>query len=955
MNQILLTTNQSGVVIDDLGAVNFDFPLNNFVLHDTALNDCEFTLSELQNSTDLQAAVNSGAVTLTDENGIILDDLAQAALIVQLDQVATGVTDTIYVNTTHTGISNGDFNAPFKTIQAALDSATGTANVEILNKEVIISQAIVLPATLSSITICGNDTTIKYASYDVNTAENVIEQTSTSYTGVITLKNITLQNGTNGLLINSATKVVIDSCKALNNGYNNTNFSTVLPSSGSRLGYDSTPADLQNFYTNEVEENAAGFSINYTPFVEISGCTIKDNNLGVFLTECGINGAGYITRNQIIQNYNCSIALSLDYSDPLNLGVGCQNIITTINSISYNGSFGAICYGGINNKFSQNDLTKNWNAAFINYGCANVTLRDCSIYDNNFVDVNSSGSIFSSAAGIVITEIASVNFLGNNLQSNPNAKFIMEILDNQIHYTGTGSAGAKVGIYISPTVGALQPSEKNIINIDDNTFIDQDYGIDFSDIDTTALTVVLGDNSFINIGQRNIKQPLDGMYYELPYSNHVTNLNYANFSINSTGNVSITDAADGKILNPYYINELKAVEKDSNTIAIILKESSKVQFIVEESVVYIDNVLLTGTISEKINQINALVQGTGGGSGQLPSITSSLAVTLQQGTTLNYELTASFGVGYEWDLSNVIGITTVVGNVRQLIGGSTLAQGSYNIPVKAINYNGEDSKTLVLTVSSPPFANTKSLEFQNNDWLGGNAGILQNVLGRVSNGSGASDAWTLSFWFKGGTSNNASQTIFYFGAQDVANQGSIQVKFNGSLNRLEMRYGSNNNRLNFATAQNSFLNGVWKHVLISYDGGTTGSASGSVSAYYSRFKIYVDGVLSSTLNTNNNFGYSGSIQPQNCRVGRFNSGQYLRNNCKVDELAIWDSDRSGDVATIYNSGTPTDLSTLSNPPLHWWRMGDGDNFPFVLDVGSQANLIFQMISMSVASFVNDTP
>ena len=85
-----------------------------------------------------------------------------------------------------------------------------------------------------------------------DTAENVIEQTSTSYTGVITLKNITLQNGTNGLLINSATKVVIDNCKALNNGYNNTNFSTVLPSSGSRLGYDSTPAELQNFYPSSV-------------------------------------------------------------------------------------------------------------------------------------------------------------------------------------------------------------------------------------------------------------------------------------------------------------------------------------------------------------------------------------------------------------------------------------------------------------------------------------------------------------------------------------------------------------------------------------------------------------------------------------------------------------------------------------------------------------------------------
>ena len=140
-----------------------------------------------------------------------------------------------------------------------------------------------------------------------NTTQNVIEQNNTTYTGVITLKNINLQNGTNGLLINSSGKTSLDNCKGLNNGYDNTNFSTVLPSSGSRLGYDSTPADLQNFSTSEVESNAAAFNIRFTPIVEISGCTIKDNNIGIILTECGINGAGYITRNQITQNYNCSI------------------------------------------------------------------------------------------------------------------------------------------------------------------------------------------------------------------------------------------------------------------------------------------------------------------------------------------------------------------------------------------------------------------------------------------------------------------------------------------------------------------------------------------------------------------------------------------------------------------------------------------------------------------------
>ena len=408
-----------------------------------------------------------------------------------------------------------------------------------------------------------------------------------------------------------------------------------------------------------------------------------------------------------------------------------------------------------------------------------------------------------------------------------------------------------------------------------------------------------------------------------------------------------------------FINSIQAVVLDPNATTLSIYDLVKDIYLVfeEEYTEFVDgNGRAWGTdVSSTANALNTIFRGSGTPTGNVPVITSNLLPDLTQGSTLNYELTANYGVGYEWDLSNVPGITTVEGNIRKLIGGSNLPVGTYNIPVKAINYNGEDSKTILLTVDAAPFANSLSTEFQNNDWLGGNAGILQNVLGRVANGSGASDAWTISFWFKAGTANNASQTIFYFGAQDVANQGSIQIKYNGSLNRLEMRYGSNNNRLNFSTAQNSFAVGTWKHVLISYDGGTTGSASGSVNAYYSRFKIYVDGALASTLNSNINFGYSGSIQPQNCRVGRFNSGQYLRNGCKVDELAIWDSDRSSDAATIYNSGTPTDLSTLTNAPLHWWRMGDGDTFPFILDAGSQNNLIFQMNSMSSSSFVNDTP
>ena len=102
----------------------------------------------------------------------------------------------------------------------------------------------------------------------------------------------------------------------------------------------------------------------------------------------------------------------------------------------------------------------------------------------------------------------------------------------------------------------------------------------------------------------------------------------------------------------------------------------------------------------------------------------------QRGETLNYELTADYGVGYEWDLSSVSGVTTVEGNVRKLVGGSSLASGTYNIPVKAINYNGEDSETIVLTVSTPPFANTKSVQFDNQDYAGANAALLDSTNGQ---------------------------------------------------------------------------------------------------------------------------------------------------------------------------------------------------------------------------------
>jgi hypothetical protein len=68
------------------------------------------------------------------------------------------------------------------------------------------------------------------------------------------------------------------------------------------------------------------------------------------------------------------------------------------------------------------------------------------------------------------------------------------------------------------------------------------------------------------------------------------------------------------------------------------------------------------------------------------------------------------------------------------------------------------------------------------------------------------------------------------------------------------------------------------------------------------------------------------------QIGKVGTSYYDGN---VDETAFWDSDQSSNLATIYNSGVPNDISSLS--PTLWYRMGDGDTSPTLTDNGSGGN------------------
>lgn len=364
-------------------------------------------------------------------------------------------------------------------------------------------------------------------------------------------------------------------------------------------------------------------------------------------------------------------------------------------------------------------------------------------------------------------------------------------------------------------------------------------------------------------------------------------------------------------------------------------------------------VVYGANLNDAVDALNAIFQESPNG-GDVPVITSSLAINVTTGDSINYTLIATDGVGYLW-ASIPSGLAIKNGDDRNLLGVITAGAGTYNIPMTAVNTFGSDNETLVVTVAAPPYNNTKSVKFNNNDYCVATASTA-NPLYRVSNGSGSGDAWTISGWFKGGNNGTSEQFILSFGSTNEDNNGRVDLMWDASAGdkRLVFRYGSKNNRLVLKTPSLSVIKNTWYHFIVTYDGGTTGASSGDINDYYGRFEIFIDGSSQTLTTSHNNYGWSGTITDGDFRIGEaVFGGKHMRNGCLVDEIALWEGDETSNVASIYNSGTPHDLTLLGSAPDHYWRMGDGDVFPTLEDnVGS---LNFTMTNMTSSDIVNDTP
>lgn len=168
---------------------------------------------------------------------------------------------------------------------------------------------------------------------------------------------------------------------------------------------------------------------------------------------------------------------------------------------------------------------------------------------------------------------------------------------------------------------------------------------------------------------------------------------------------------------------------------------------------------------------------------------------------------------------------------------------------------------------------------------------------------------TLSCWI-----NLTSSPVNY--DQAVAIRGSTS----GGTARMLGFFGGKaafNSFASLVTSTTVLSTGTWYHLAATC---TSGGAA----------KVYVNGVLE----VSGTVTYNSVAAGNTLTVGRGGVSEYIP--AKIDEVAVWDevlsdggvsvgSTATGDIATLYNSGSPSSTILIGSGPAGWWRMGDGTN------------------------------
>tara|TARA_R110000851_G_scaffold30062_4_gene82176 strand:+ start:26 stop:1213 length:1188 start_codon:yes stop_codon:yes gene_type:complete len=208
----------------------------------------------------------------------------------------------------------------------------------------------------------------------------------------------------------------------------------------------------------------------------------------------------------------------------------------------------------------------------------------------------------------------------------------------------------------------------------------------------------------------------------------------------------------------------------------------------------------------------------------------------------------------------------------------------------------------------------------------------------LSFGNGTIDSpFSISFW---AYFDSMGTGIGILG-KDSGVAGTQEYQIRLGFSNLRFRLYDTTTNAHITKNLNAALNtSQWYHITCTYDG------SGLVSGML----IYVDASIPSLSDST-----SGTYTAMDDTAADFTIGQtnatYFQGN--LDEIAVFDIELSAsEVLSIYNAGSPTDLSADVGL-VGYWRMGDSGGFPIINDNSSNTNngTMTNMVASDIENFI----
>tara|TARA_R110002110_G_scaffold42316_1_gene132920 strand:- start:1429 stop:2232 length:804 start_codon:yes stop_codon:yes gene_type:complete len=214
-----------------------------------------------------------------------------------------------------------------------------------------------------------------------------------------------------------------------------------------------------------------------------------------------------------------------------------------------------------------------------------------------------------------------------------------------------------------------------------------------------------------------------------------------------------------------------------------------------------------------------------------------------------------------------------------------------------------------LEVSTPSYSNVYSASLDGvDDYV-----TMGNVLD-----FDRSDAFSVSMWVKLDT---AGTDIFI--SKSTAGGGGWELFTYSNLLYFQMIEVSSSRKI-ITRGGTTFPTGVWKHVVLTYDGSST----------WNGVQIYIDAVAETMADTGSSTLIATTLVSADFNVCSRDNGN-LPFHGLADEVGVFNSELSAsDVTAIYNSGVPESL--LSYSPVGYWRFESGSGTT-ATDTGSGGN------------------